>query len=226
MKVLVVGASRGTGAELVAELAERGHLVTAYARRPAEVDDRVRHIAADVLDQESLAKAMIGQDAVAVTLGIPDNPFRVRLTRRASSPLDVRSRGTRGVIAAMSEYGVRRLVVQSTYGIGETYAQLPLAMKAFFILAIRPQVDDHERQERLVQESGLDWTIVRPTLLHDGRRRNRRTSARTTGHRPCGSPADRSPASRQTPSSERISRDGCSPSRSAVARGTMHHGRH
>jgi uncharacterized protein YbjT (DUF2867 family) len=167
MKVLVVGASRGTGAELVTELAARGHLVTAYARRAGEDDDRVRHVAADVLDPDSLGKAMVGQDAVAVTLGIPDNPFRVRLTRRASSRLDIRSQGTRAVVAAMREHGVRRLVVQSTYGIGDTYAQLPWALKAFFTVAIRPQVDDHERQERLVRESGLDWTIVRPTVLHD-----------------------------------------------------------
>ena len=168
MKVLVVGASRGTGAALVAELVERGHLVTAYARHPGQGAVGVRRVAADVLDPESLAEAVAGQDAVAVTLGIPDNPFQVRLTRRASSPLDVRSRGTRGVVEAMHEHGVRRLVVQSTYGIGETYARLPLPLKAFFTLAIRPQVDDHERQERLVRDSGLDWTIVRPTVLHDG----------------------------------------------------------
>lgn len=168
MKVLVVGASRGTGAELVAELARRGHLVTAYSRHGGVDDDRLQHVAADVLDPEALGKAMVGQDAVAVTLGIPDNPFKVRLTRRASAPLDIRSRGTRAVIEAMREHGTRRLVVQSTYGIGETYRHLPLALKAFFTLGIRPQVDDHERQERLVRESGMDWRIVRPTVLHDG----------------------------------------------------------
>jgi uncharacterized protein YbjT (DUF2867 family) len=167
MKILVVGASRGTGAQLVAELVERGHEVTAYARRATGDDDRVRYVSGDVLDPEALGAAMTGQDAVAVTLGIPDNPFRVRLTRRATSPLDVRSRGTHGVIDAMRAQGVRRLVVQSTYGIGETYARLPLALKAFFTVAIRPQVDDHERQEDLVRRSGLDWTILRPVVLHD-----------------------------------------------------------
>lgn len=168
MKVMVVGASRGTGAELVAELVRRGHLVTAYARRATGDDGRVRHVAADVLDMDALRKAMIGQDAVAVTLGISDNPFRVRLTRRATSSLDVRSRGTRAVVEAMHEHNVQRLVVQSTFGIGETYAQLPLTLKAFFTVAIRPQVDDHQRQEQLVRDSGLDWTILRPTVLHDG----------------------------------------------------------
>jgi uncharacterized protein YbjT (DUF2867 family) len=167
MKILVVGASRGTGAELVTELADRGHEVTAYARHATAVDDRVRPVAADVLDRAALGAAMVGQDAVAVTLGIPENPFRVRLTRRASAPLDVRSRGTQVVVDAMREHGVRRLVVQTTHGIGESYAELPFALKAFFALALRPQVDDHERQERLVRGSGLAWTIVRPTVLHD-----------------------------------------------------------
>ena len=168
MKVLVVGASRGTGAALVTELVERGHLVTAYSRSVgAGGSDGVRRVAGDVLDVDALGKAMIGQDAVAVTLGIPENPFKVRLTRRASAPLDIRSAGTRAVVEAMREHGVGRLVVQSTFGIGDTYQQLPLALKAFFTLGIRPQVDDHERQERLVRESGLAWTIVRPTVLHD-----------------------------------------------------------
>jgi len=120
-----------------------------------------------VLDADAVAKAVAGQDAVVVTLGIPDNPFRVRLTRRASSRLDVRSTGTTNVVRAMAETGVRRLVVQSTYGIGETYRELPLALKAFFTLAIRPQVTDHEIQEAAVRASGLDWTIVRPVVLHD-----------------------------------------------------------
>lgn len=166
MKVLVVGASRGTGAELVDELARRGHVVTAFSRREGD-DDRVIYRSGDVLDADAVTKAVAGQDAVVVTLGISDNPFRVRLTRRASSRLDVRSAGTAVVVRAMAETGIRRLVVQSTYGIGETYRELPLPLKAFFTLAIRPQVSDHEVQEATARASDLDWTIVRPVVLHD-----------------------------------------------------------
>lgn len=170
MRVLVVGASRGTGAELVGELARRGHVVTAFSRSAGGDVDGVGYVAGDVLDRDAVTKAVAGQDAVVVTLGIPDNPFRVRLTRRASSPLDVRSAGTANVVRAMTETGVRRLVVQSTYGIGDTYRHLPLALKAFFSLAIRPQVTDHEVQEATVQTSDLDWTILRPVVLHDEER--------------------------------------------------------
>ena len=125
MNVLVVGASRGSGAAAVRALAQAGHLVTAYARSaPVETDsDAVRYVAGDVLDDDALAKAMVGQDAVVVALGISDNPLKVLLLRRASTPLDVRSRGTAKVIDAMRAAGVRRLIVQSTYGIGETYRE-------------------------------------------------------------------------------------------------------
>ena len=169
MKVLVVGASRGSGAGAVQELAKAGHLVTAFARSvaPEPNSEDVRHVAGDVMDPDSLGKAMVGQDAVVVALGISDNPIAVRLLRRASTPLDVRSRGTAQVVDAMRAAGVRRLVVQSTYGIGETYASLPLSLKIFFSLVIRPQVKDHVRQEELVRRSGLDWTPVRPVVLHD-----------------------------------------------------------
>lgn len=169
MKVLVVGASRGSGAAAVQELAKGGHLVTAFARSaaPEPNSEDVRQVAGDVMDPDSIGKAMAGQDAVVVALGISDNPITVRLLRRASTPLDVRSRGTAKVVDAMRAAGVRRLVVQSTYGIGETYASLPLSLKAFFSLVIRPQVRDHVRQEELVRRSGLDWTLVRPVVLHD-----------------------------------------------------------
>lgn len=169
MNVLVVGASRGSGAAAVQELEKAGHLVTAFARSVSgDVgDESVRTIAGDVMDPDALDKAMVGQDAVVVALGISDNPVTVRLLRRATTPLDVRSRGTARVLDAMRAAGVRRIVVQSTYGIGETYARLPLSLKAFFSLVIRPQVRDHVRQEELVRGSGLDWTLVRPVVLHD-----------------------------------------------------------
>lgn len=126
MDVLVVGASRGSGAAVVRELATGGHAVTAYARSaPERPVDGARYLAGDVMDTEALAKAMVGQDAVVVALGISDNPIGVRVLRRAGTPLDVRSAGTARVIDAMADAGVRRLVVQTTYGIGDTYARLP-----------------------------------------------------------------------------------------------------
>jgi nucleoside-diphosphate-sugar epimerase len=168
MKVLVVGASRGSGAAAVSALVEQGHLVTAFARTTGEVPEGVRVVTGDVFDRDALAKAMIGQDAVIVTLGISDNPFGVRMLRRAKTPLDVRSAGTARVVEAMRANDIRRLVVQSTYGLGSAFANLSTFYKLFFRLVLAPQIADTERQEELTHNSGLDWTLIRPVALHDG----------------------------------------------------------
>ena len=100
----------------------------------------------------------------------------------------------------MRAQGVRRLVVQSTYGIGDGTKRLPLGLKAFFTLAIRPQVRVHEVQEALVRESGLDRTSVRPVVLHDeGSDGARPGSCSTTTCPPCASDAARWPTSSRAP---------------------------
>lgn len=112
-------------------------------------------------------RAVNGQDAVAVTLGITENPLLVRLRGTRGTPLDVRSRGTKNVIDAMRAQGVDKLVVQSTYGIGESKGRLPLKWRMIFSMLLKPQILDSEEQERIVRDSGLDWTLVQPVGLTD-----------------------------------------------------------
>jgi uncharacterized protein YbjT (DUF2867 family) len=169
--VLVVGATGGSGRAAVETLAGRGHEVTAFARRASAVFGGragVRAVDGDATVPEDVGRAVRGQDAVVVTLGISEHPLRVRLFGSASTPLDVRSRGTAVVVAAMREQGVRRLVVQSSYGVGETRDRLPLSSRLVFALLLRPQIADHERQERIVRDSDLDWSLVQPVYLTDG----------------------------------------------------------
>lgn len=169
MNITVIGASRGSGAAVCTTLASRGHQVTAFSRTAssAGLGDDIVAIDGDVMDRDALAKATAGADAVVVTLGISDNPLGVRLLRRARTPLDVRSEGTRRVIDAMRATGVRRLVAQSTYGLGETRANISWQLKAFFALVIAPQIRDTEVQEQIVRASDLDWTLIRPVQLTD-----------------------------------------------------------
>jgi uncharacterized protein YbjT (DUF2867 family) len=171
MRVLVLGATGGTGRATVDALVENGHEVTAFARRAGAVfagRDGVRAVDGDATVAADVGGAVRGQDAVVVALGISESPVRVRLRGPAGTPLDVRSRGTAASIAAMRQHGVRRLVVQSSYGVGETRDRLPLGTRLVFALLLRPQIADHERQEQLVRGSGLDWTLVQPVNLTDG----------------------------------------------------------
>ena len=171
MRIVVVGATGGSGRAALDALAGRGHEVTAFARRAsAAFEGRagVRAVDGDATVPGDVGRAVRGQDAVVVTLGISEPPLRVRLLGSRGTPLDVRSRGTAAVVAAMREHGVRRLVVQSSYGVGETRDRLPLSSRLVFALLLRPQIADHERQERIVRDSGLDWSLVQPVYLTDG----------------------------------------------------------
>lgn len=171
MRVLVVGATGGSGRATVEALVAEGHEVTGLARRAGEVLGAlpgVRTVDGDATVAADVATAVRGQHAVVVALGIAESPVRVRLRGPARTPIDVRSRGTAAVVAAMRDHGVRRLVVQSSYGVGDTRDRLPLFSRLVFSILLRPQIADHEVQERTVRGSGLNWTLVQPVYLTDG----------------------------------------------------------
>lgn len=169
-KILVVGATGGTGRATIDALVERGHRVTAFSRHAESVEHssyRVTPLNGDATKPEDVDRAVAGHDAVIITLGITENPLRVRLFGTARTPLDVRSVGTRNVITAMRKHGVCRLVVQSSYGVGQTRDSLRWIDRLFFSLLLKPQIADTEVQELEVRESGVDWVLAQPVHLTD-----------------------------------------------------------
>ena len=159
MKLIVFGATGTIGRHVVDRALAQGHEVTAFARAPGALDStdpKLTRAAGDVLDRDAVADAVRGHDAAIVALGAG---------RRGK----VRTAGTRNVIAAMQHHGVRRLVCQSTLGAGDSRPLLTFFWKyVMFGLLLRAAYADHQAQETLVQESGLDWTIVRPGAFTDG----------------------------------------------------------
>lgn len=108
LNVLVVGATGGTGRATVERLAAEGHRVTAFSRsadRLANEIDGITTVNGDVTDPHAVEQAVAGQDVVIVTLGITENPLRVRFLGPARTPINVRSQGTKHVISAMKSMG-------------------------------------------------------------------------------------------------------------------------
>jgi putative NADH-flavin reductase len=165
MRILIVGATGGTGRELVEQALERGHHVTALARNPAKVKHTHEHLTVvkgDVMHPASLAAAVRGQDAVVCALG----------HKRWLGPSKILSQGTRNLVDAMKAAGVKRLVVETALGVGDSAGRLGLYYTLFTIPFILPFYwYDKGRQERMVRQSGLDWVIVRPGQLTNGRKR-------------------------------------------------------
>ena len=168
--ILVVGATGGSGRRTIDQLLQAGHRVTAFSRnagRLAGLSERLTTIDGDATDPRAIERAVRGHDAVVVTLGITENPLRVRLLGPKRTPLNVRSAGTRNVVAAMQKHGVRRLIVQSSFGVGETRGALRLLERLFFAVLLKPQIADTEAQEIEVRESDLDWVLAQPVHLTD-----------------------------------------------------------
>jgi putative NADH-flavin reductase len=162
---LIVGATGGTGRQLVAEALSRGYDVTALVRDPSRlkiVHTSLRIVQGDVLDYFAVTAAMAGQQAVLCALG----------HRRFFYPTRILSEGTRTMLRAMEAHGVRRLVCETALGIGDSAGRMGLYYSLFVIPLILPfYFWDKARQERIIAASHLDWVIVRPGVLTNADRR-------------------------------------------------------
>ena len=175
-RILVIGATGGTGRHVVRQALAAGHSVTALARDPARIDvrhERLSVLRGDVLDASSLAPAMAGRDAVVSSIGVT--------TGRA--PTTLYSEGMRNIISAMRAAGVMRLVAVSAGPLsiddGDTLPSR-LLMKPLLRAILKNPYADMAKMEEEIRESDLDWTIIRPPRLTN---KSRSGHYRTAKHR-------------------------------------------
>ncbi len=163
MNLLIFGATGGTGRALVEQALEQGHAVSAFARNPAALPVKhkdLKTVKGDVLDYESVEAAIKEQDAVFSALG-------TRVLRKNT----ILSDGTKNIITAMEKLGVRRFICESSLGVGDSKGQLGFVYSSILVpLFLRNIFKDKEVQERYINESTLDWVIVRPAVLTNGPR--------------------------------------------------------
>ncbi|QQS42874.1 MAG: SDR family oxidoreductase [Acidobacteriota bacterium] len=175
-RLLIIGATGGTGRQLLEQALGRGYSVTALVRDPSKLrldDPRLKVVRGDVMDPDSLKGPMQGQDAVLSALG----------HKRFFYPTRILSEGTRNVIGAMKEHGVARLVCETSLGIGNSGFRMGLWYSFIVIpLVLHLYFWDKTRQERLIARSGLDWVIVRPAVLRNGKKKGRIVHGRDIGN--------------------------------------------
>jgi putative NADH-flavin reductase len=198
MRLAIFGPTGGTGRRLVERAIAEGHDVTAFVRNPSRIrarHQRLRVVVGDAFDPAPVREAVADNEAVICVLGsrTPSNPLH---PRRPGDPNGVASAGTENIISAMKEHGLRRLVCQTAWGVGESRRN-PGFAGAFFMNVLVPpllrdEYADKEAQEKLVGESDLEWIIVRPMILTNGPWTNdyRPSVDLKPGRRPCISRAD------------------------------------
>jgi putative NADH-flavin reductase len=164
MKLFVLGATGPTGLQIVRQALAQGHEVTAFVRDPARlpITDRNLKVVTGALpgDARALAEALRGRDAVISSLGL----------HNALRSYGFMERSLRLLVPAMEREGVRRLIVVSANGVGDTHRHAPLLPRIMYRLLLADIFADKKAGEDIVRASGLDWTFAYPTLLTNGPR--------------------------------------------------------
>lgn len=187
MKLLIIGATGGTGKELVKQALERGHIVTALVRKPEKLQKErtlrpfgcahgrqaqgdlnsgfsLKIMQGNVLDYESVSRAVEGQEAVLSALG----------HKRWLGPTRILSDGTKNIMKAMEAHNVSRFICGTSLGVGNSFGRLGLYYTLFTIPIILPfYFWDKRRQEAAIRASSLKWTIVRPGALNNRKGRKK-----------------------------------------------------
>ena len=168
MRVLIIGASKGIGLETTRQALEAGYDVRALARSASEMtlsNPKLEKIRGDALKSQDVEAALTGVDVVIQTLGVG--------LRDLFQPVYLFSAATRVLIAAMTAQGVKRMICVTGFGAGDSRASISCLQRLPFQLLFGRAYDDKSLQERLIKESGIDWTIVRPGVLTGGPRTGR-----------------------------------------------------
>jgi putative NADH-flavin reductase len=161
MKIIVFGASGGTGIEIVKQALNAGYEVTSFVRNPAKV--AIRHpmlnlVTGDVMDSAGVEKAVAGQEAVISALG-PTRPAVPGMMEMAAQ----------NIVAAMKKAGIRRLISTTGAGVRDPQDQpqfIDHLMKWLLTLLAGAVLRDSAANVEVIRASDLDWTIVRfPRLL-------------------------------------------------------------
>jgi putative NADH-flavin reductase len=167
MQLAIIGGTGKTGRALIEQGLEAGHSITALVRNPKKLKithPRLKVVTGNVLDVETLNMAFQGKDAVLSALG--HKQFFIKTS--------ILSRGTENMIKAMEVNNIKRFICITSMGINDSRFKLGLYYTLFVIPVILFfYFRDKAKQEKLIMNSGLDWTLVRPGQLTNGKKRTR-----------------------------------------------------
>jgi putative NADH-flavin reductase len=162
VRLLILGATGPTGRNLLEQALAAGHEVTALVRSPARLTithARLEVAAGDATDSRALEGSMAGREAVLSALGA-GNSLRSQIAGPAVAAL----------IPAMRARSLQRIIFLSAFGVGETLGQASFVQRLVYCTLLRQIFADKEKADAMLRQSGLDWTLVYPTVLTNGAR--------------------------------------------------------
>jgi putative NADH-flavin reductase len=161
--VLIIGASSGIGRETLPAALEAGHRVRACSRSAEGIalsDAALEKRAGDARNEADIDSALEGIDVVVQALGVGAADL--------FGPVTLFSESTRILVSAMQRRDIKRLIAVTGFGAGDSREAVGSFQYIPFRLLLGRAYDDKDVQERMITNSSLDWTIVRPGILTRG----------------------------------------------------------
>ena len=162
MRIVVLGATGTTGGLVVKEALAAGNKVVAFVRRPEALPTRegLTVVSGAVEDQAAMRASFAGADAVISCLGARMSP------RILIHGTDFQRRGLPTIVSAINEAAVRRFVLMSSFGVGETAAKASIFARFLLYSVIAKKLfDDKAIAERSLSGCKANWTAVYPVTL-------------------------------------------------------------
>ena len=183
MKILLLGATGRTGKQVIEEALKRGHEISAIARDPEKLKDfKIEITRGTPYDYETVEKAILGCEAVINTLNVSrksDSPWAP-----LAAPRDMISKSAFHAVMAMEKAGVKRFVALGAIGAGRSWKTIPGILKLIVSISnLRFAFQDHGKQEEILQNSALNYTICRAPMLSD-KKNDTRAVATLEGSKP------------------------------------------
>ncbi|OAA77689.1 NAD(P)-binding domain protein [Akanthomyces lecanii RCEF 1005] len=171
MHFVLLGASGRTGQKVVSELLSQGHTAVALVRSAKSVAARP---GLTIITGSPLSRS----DVHAALSAVPNTPpsaaiFTLNTVRTSDSPFAAQVSPPRfladscaNACEVLAQAGVTRIVVMSTAGAGDSWANLPLLSKAFLGWTnVKHALEDHNILDQEIRRTKMNWTLVRPVRL-------------------------------------------------------------
>ena len=172
MRIALLGATGRTGGELMKQAPAAGHEVVAHVRRTEALGAHpsLTVVGSQLDDTATLTTALVGGEAVAVTLGPKISEHSAAIMQTAIPAAITSAKATR----------VNRVVVLCALGVGETFANSSHPYRFGCRTFLAGNFRDHDTGESQLAGTGLTWTTAHPGPLCN----RPRTTPSTCGRRP------------------------------------------
>lgn len=172
MKVLILGATGRTGRHVLEQALELSWEVSILVRDTKKVvskSSKLNIFEGSPIYKKDIQKAIKGCEVVIVVLNVSrksDFPWASLV-----SPKNLISKSVENTLFCMQNNDIKRIVSISAAGVGNSVKEIPFWFRWLIQISnIKYAYQDHQKQEEILQENNIDWTVIRPVGLTNSKK--------------------------------------------------------